>query len=75
MLLMDGKDGYRRKMEMRFNRVNKKEMGSNSNSNKDSSEVHRVLVLQGGGGLGAYEAGVYDVLYFWIKKDLDIANP
>jgi predicted acylesterase/phospholipase RssA len=72
---MDGKDGYRRKMEMRFNRVNKKEMGSNSNSNTDSSEVHRVLVLQGGGGLGAYEAGVYDVLYFWIKKDLDIANP
>jgi predicted acylesterase/phospholipase RssA len=62
-------------MEMRSNRVNKKEMGSNSNSNKDSSEVHRVLVLQGGGALGAYEAGVYDVLYFWIKKDQDIANP
>jgi NTE family protein len=62
-------------MEMKSNRVNKKEMGSNSNSNKDSSEVHRVLVLQGGGALGAYEAGVYDVLYFWIKKDQDIANP
>ncbi|MDQ3840490.1 MAG: patatin-like phospholipase family protein, partial [Thermoproteota archaeon] len=34
-----------------------------------------VLVLQGGGALGAYEAGVYDVLYYWIKKDKDIANP
>ena len=26
------------------------------------------LVLQGGGALGAYEAGVYRVLYDWIKK-------
>ncbi|MFZ0648706.1 MAG: patatin-like phospholipase family protein [Nitrososphaeraceae archaeon] len=50
-------------------------MDSNDNNNKDSSEAHRVLVLQGGGALGAYEAGVYDVLYFWIKKDQDIANP
>ena len=48
-------------------------MGSGSN-NKDSNETHRVLVLQGGGALGAYEAGVYDVLYYWIKKDQDIAN-
>ena len=62
-------------MEKRSKRMNKKEMGSNSNNNKDSSETHRVLVLQGGGALGAYEAGVYDVLYFWIKKDQDIANP
>lgn len=29
------------------------------------------LVFQGGGSLGAYEAGVYHVLYHWIKKDLD----
>jgi NTE family protein len=48
-------------------------MGSSSN-NKYSNETHRVLVLQGGGALGAYEAGVYDVLYYWIKKDQDIAN-
>jgi NTE family protein len=27
------------------------------------------LVLQGGGALAAYEAGVYGALYFWIKKD------
>lgn len=31
----------------------------------------RVLVFQGGGSLGAYEAGVYHVLYHWIKRDLD----
>jgi NTE family protein len=56
-------------------RIINKESSSN---NKDSEEVHRVLVLQGGGALGAYEAGVYDVLYYWIKKDQkdqDIADP
>jgi predicted acylesterase/phospholipase RssA len=31
----------------------------------------RALVFQGGGSLGAYEAGVYHVLYYWINKDLD----
>jgi predicted acylesterase/phospholipase RssA len=30
----------------------------------------RALVFQGGGSLGAYEAGVYHVLYHWIKRDL-----
>jgi len=30
----------------------------------------RALVFQGGGSLGAYEAGVFHVLYHWIKKDL-----
>jgi predicted acylesterase/phospholipase RssA len=30
----------------------------------------RVLVFQGGGSLGAYEAGVYHVLYHWIKPGL-----
>jgi len=39
----------------------------------NENEVHRVLVLQGGGALGAYEAGVFDVLYYWIKKDDDDA--
>jgi NTE family protein len=32
--------------------------------------TQRALVLQGGGALGAYEAGVFEVLYYWIKKDL-----
>jgi predicted acylesterase/phospholipase RssA len=30
----------------------------------------RALVFQGGGSLGAYEAGVYHVLYHWIKPGL-----
>ena len=41
----------------------------------DISEVNnqksqRALIFQGGGSLGAYEAGVFHVLYHWIKKDL-----
>src|SRR6266540_1555814 len=28
----------------------------------------RALVLQGGGSLGAYEAGVYKALYYWLAK-------
>ncbi len=35
------------------------------------SSVHRALVLQGGGSLGAYEAGVFNTLYYWIKKKTD----
>ena len=35
------------------------------------NSVQRALVLQGGGSLGAYEAGVFEVLYYWIKKDID----
>ncbi|MGD1836878.1 MAG: patatin-like phospholipase family protein [Nitrososphaeraceae archaeon] len=36
----------------------------------DDSKPQRALVFQGGGSLGAYEAGVFHVLYHWIKKDL-----
>jgi predicted acylesterase/phospholipase RssA len=32
-------------------------------------ESQRALVFQGGGSLGAYEAGVFHVLYHWIKKE------
>ena len=35
------------------------------------NDIQRALVLQGGGSLGAYEAGVFEVLYYWIKKDID----
>ena len=35
------------------------------------NSVQRALVLQGGGSLGAYEAGVFEALYYWIKKDID----
>jgi NTE family protein len=35
------------------------------------NNVQRALVLQGGGSLGAYEAGVFKTLYYWIKKEND----
>jgi NTE family protein len=35
------------------------------------NNMQRALVLQGGGSLGAYEAGVFSALYYWIKKDID----
>ena len=34
-------------------------------------DVQRALVFQGGGSLGAYEAGVFHVLYHWIKSRLE----
>ena len=34
----------------------------------------RALIMQGGGALGAYEAGVYTVLYGWISKSLERQN-
>jgi NTE family protein len=61
-------------MENRSKGINKKKV-ANSDNKGSRSEAHRVLVLQGGGALGAYEAGVFDVLYYWIKKDQDITNP
>jgi predicted acylesterase/phospholipase RssA len=48
-------------------------MNDNDDSRK-SNKVQRALVLQGGGSLGAYEAGVVNVLYHWIKKDLEDEN-
>jgi NTE family protein len=30
----------------------------------------RVLVFHGGGSLGAYEPGVFHILYYWIRKDI-----
>lgn len=37
------------------------------NDNKVPSK-QRVLVFQGGCSLGAYESGIYYVLYHWLKK-------
>ena len=34
----------------------------------------RALIFQGGGALGAYEAGVYRVLHDWIYKVLLLAR-
>lgn len=39
-------------------------------SKNKSPDVQRALVLQGGGALGAYEAGVFQVLYNSIKKEI-----
>ena len=39
-------------------------------NSSDIPEKDRALVLQGGGSLGAYEAGAYKALYNWlVKKD------
>ena len=35
------------------------------------NNIQRALVLQGGGSLGAYEAGVFNALYYWIRKEND----
>ena len=39
-------------------------------SNSLVPEIQRALVFQDGGSLGAYEVGVFHVLYHWIKKDI-----
>jgi NTE family protein len=38
------------------------------------NNIQRALVLQGGGSLGAYEAGVFNTLYYWIKKESDTSG-
>ena len=43
-------------------------------ANKNNNNVQRALVLQGGGSLGAYEAGVFNVLYDWIQKQNDASK-
>jgi NTE family protein len=35
-----------------------------------TDDLQTALVLQGGGALAAYEAGVYAALYFWIRNGL-----
>ena len=39
-----------------------------------TTKKQRALIFQGGGALGAYEAGVYKVLYDWISKNVDNKN-
>jgi NTE family protein len=43
-------------------------------STASKNRKQRALVMQGGGSLGAYEAGVYGVLYDWISKSLEESN-
>src|SRR5437899_5810990 len=48
---------------------------NNNNNNTKSSNVHRALIFQGGGSLGAYEAGVYkamiEELSVFLEKQQD----
>jgi NTE family protein len=39
-----------------------------SKSRRNVPTKERALVLQGGGSLGAYEAGAYEALYEWLSK-------
>jgi NTE family protein len=41
---------------------------------KDIPTKQRALVLQGGGSIGAFEAGVFVVLYHWLRKDIQNEN-
>jgi len=43
-----------------------------SNNNNNKNHVQRALVLQGGGALGAYEAGVIYELYKILTKEDEI---
>jgi predicted acylesterase/phospholipase RssA len=36
--------------------------------------MHRALIFQGGGSLGAYEAGAYKSIYEYVAKKLREAN-
>jgi NTE family protein len=38
------------------------------------SKKQRALIFQGGGALGAYEAGAYRVLYDWISRHIEKKN-
>jgi NTE family protein len=48
-----------------------KPLTKDDTNNKRNSDLQRALVLQGGGALAAYEVGVYGMLYFWRKKEIE----
>ena len=37
-------------------------------------DAKRAVIFQGGGAIGAYAAGVYAALYYWMKKDITDAE-
>jgi len=41
---------------------------------KLSRDTKRAVIFQGGGAIGAYAAGVYAALYYWMKKDITEAE-
>jgi predicted acylesterase/phospholipase RssA len=44
----------------------------NNNNSGEQYRKQRALIFQGGGALGAYEAGVYRVLHDWVYKNLEV---
>jgi NTE family protein len=51
-----------------------KSLTKDNTNHERNNDVQRALVLQGGGALAAYEAGVYGTLYFWRKKEIEKKN-
>jgi NTE family protein len=45
-----------------------------NNNNDSTSNIHRALIFQGGGSLGAYEAGAYRSIYEFVRKRLQEEN-
>jgi NTE family protein len=48
-----------------------KPLTKDNTNNKRDNVPQRALVLQGGGALAAYEVGVYGMLYFWRRKEIE----
>jgi NTE family protein len=44
------------------------------NNTGSTSNIHRALIFQGGGSLGAYEAGAYRFIYEFVRKRLQEEN-
>ena len=50
------------------------DMVNENNNNNHDDGPQTALVLQGGGALAAYEVGVFDVLYFWRRNEIEEKN-
>ncbi|TVP40224.1 patatin-like phospholipase family protein [Candidatus Nitrosocosmicus arcticus] len=51
------------------------ESTTESRSGKTATQQQRALVFQGGGALGAYEAGIYKALYEGLKSEVNEIRP
>ena len=45
-----------------------------NNKNNSASNIHRALIFQGGGSLGAYEAGAYKSIYEYVIMRMQEEN-
>ena len=48
-----------------------KRMSAEAGELSSTKKVKRAVIFQGGGAIGGYAAGVYAVLYYWVKKNID----